>query len=37
MVRNEIFSPSNICIRVRFDKYNTINSSCSGGGGGGGK
>ena len=35
MVRNESFSPSDICIWVRFDKYNTINWSCSGGGGGG--
>ena len=26
------FSPSDICIWVRFDKYNTINRSCSGGG-----
>ena len=33
MVRNESFSPSDICIWVRFDKYNTINRSCSGGGG----
>ena len=38
MVRNESFSPRDICIWVRFDKYNTINRSCSGdkGGGGGG-
>ena len=35
MVRNESFSPSDICIWVRFDKYNTINRSCSGAGGGG--
>ena len=35
MVRNESFSPSDICIWVRFDKYNTINRSCSGGGSGG--
>ena len=34
MVRNESFSPSDICIWVRFDKYNTINRSCSGRGGG---
>ena len=33
MVRNESFSPSDICIWVRFDKYNTINRSCSGRGG----
>ena len=33
MVRKESFSPSDICIWVRFDKYNTINRSCSGGGG----
>ena len=31
------FSPSDICIWVRFDKYNTINRSCSGGGKGGGE
>ena len=38
MVRNESFSLRDICIWVRFDKYNTINRSCSGdkGGGGGG-
>ena len=30
MVRNESFSLSDICIWVRFDKYNTINRSCSG-------
>ena len=36
MVRKESFSPSDICIWVRFDKYNTINRSCSGRGGGGG-
>ena len=35
MMRNESFSPRDICIWVRFDKYNTINWSCSGGGGGG--
>ena len=39
MVRNESFSLSDICIWVRFEKYNTINRSCSGdkgeGGGGG--
>ena len=29
------FSPTDICSLVRFDKYNTINRSCSGGGGGG--
>ena len=29
------FSPRDIYILVRFDKYNTINRSCSGGGGGG--
>ena len=29
------FSPRDICILVRFNKYNTINRSCSGGGGGG--
>ena len=36
MVRKESFSPMDICICnwVRFDKYNTINWSCSGGGGG---
>ena len=39
MVRNESFSPSDICIWVRFDKYSTINRSCSGGrrGRGGGR
>ena len=37
MVRNESFSPSDICIWVRFDKYNTINRSCSVGGGGEGE
>ena len=31
MVRNESFSLSDICIWVRFDKYNTINRSCGGG------
>ena len=36
MVRNKSFSLRDICIWVRFDKYNTINRSCSGGGGGGG-
>ena len=29
MVRNKSFSPSEICIWVRIDKYNTINRSCS--------
>ena len=33
MVRNESFSPSDICICVRFDKYSTINRSCRGEGG----
>ena len=31
MVRNESFSPRDICISARLDKYNTINRSCSGG------
>ena len=35
MVRNESFSPSDICICVRFDKYSTINRSCRGEGEGG--
>ena len=30
MVRNESFSPRDICIWVRFDKYNTINRSWEG-------
>ena len=28
MVGNESFSPSDICICVRFDKYKIINRSC---------
>ena len=34
-MRNKSFSPRDICIWVRFNKYNTINRSCNGGGGGG--
>ena len=34
MVRNKSFSPREICIWVRIDKYNTINRSCSRRGGG---
>ena len=30
MVRKESFSPSDICICVRFDKYSTINRSWGG-------
>ena len=36
MVRKKSFSPREICIWVRFDRYNTVNRSCSGGGGEGG-
>ena len=31
MVSNESFSPSNICIWVRFNKYNTIGPAVGGG------